>query len=66
MCFELNPDLGKSINYDAFEPMVKAAKSSQIKRFIYASTIYIHSAQGGFYRISKQASELYIEEYSKC
>ena len=30
-----------------------------------ASTIYIHSAQGGFYRISKQASELYIEEYSK-
>ena len=37
----------------------------KVKRLVYASTIYVHSAQGGFYRISKQASELYIEEYNK-
>jgi len=26
--FELNPDLGKSINYDAFRPLVRAAKAA--------------------------------------
>lgn len=36
-----------------------------IKRFIYASTVYVYSREGGFYRCSKQASEHYIEEYNK-
>ena len=31
--FELNSKLSKSINYDCFKPMVKAAKASNIKRF---------------------------------
>ena len=34
--FELNPTLGKSINYDAFEPLVKISLKSKINRFIYA------------------------------
>ena len=34
-------------------------------RFVYASTIYVYSAKGGFYRCSKQASELYVEEYQR-
>jgi UDP-glucose 4-epimerase len=34
-----------------------------IKRFVYASTIYVYSQKGGFYRCSKQAAEIYIEEY---
>ena len=29
--FELNPNLGKSINYDAFEPLVKASLESGVK-----------------------------------
>jgi nucleoside-diphosphate-sugar epimerase len=33
--FELNPDLGKSINLDSFEPLVKLSKEVGIKRFIY-------------------------------
>ena len=33
--FELNPDLGKSINLDAFEPLVKISRDSGIKRFVY-------------------------------
>jgi UDP-glucose 4-epimerase len=37
----------------------------KIKRFVFASSIYVHSDQGGFYRISKQASELFIEEFNK-
>jgi UDP-glucose 4-epimerase len=36
-----------------------------IKRFIYASTVYVYSREGGFYRCSKQASEHYIEEYNR-
>ena len=36
-----------------------------VKRFIYASTVYVHSREGGFYRCSKQASEAYVEEYQK-
>ena len=37
----------------------------QIKKFIFASTIYVHSNQGSFYRVSKQSSELFIAEYKK-
>jgi len=40
--FELNPDLGKSINLDAFEPMVQIAKNSGVKRFIYASSSSVY------------------------
>ena len=36
--FELNPDLGKSINLDAFRPLVEMSKESGGKRFIYASS----------------------------
>jgi nucleoside-diphosphate-sugar epimerase len=36
--FELDESLSKSVNYDAFEPMVIAAKRAGVKRFIYAST----------------------------
>ena len=40
--FELNPDLGKSINLDAFEPLVKIARDSGVKRFIYASSSSVY------------------------
>lgn len=36
-----------------------------LKRLIYASTVYVYSQLGGFYRCSKQAAELYIEEYQR-
>jgi len=38
---------------------------SNIKRFVYASSIYVHSEKGSFYKCSKQAAENYIIEYSK-
>lgn len=40
--FELNPGLGKSINFDAFEPLVKISKENGIKRFIYASSSSVY------------------------
>ncbi len=45
--------------------ILEICKKYKIKRFIFASSIYVHSRQGGFYRTSKQASELYIDEYYK-
>ena len=40
--FVLDENLSTSINLHAFEPMVKAAKSSGIKRFIYASSSSVY------------------------
>ena len=36
---------------------------SKVKKLIFASTIYVHSKQGGFYKVSKQSSELFLEEF---
>ena len=40
--FEMNPKLGKSINMDAFEPLVKASVKNGINRFIYASSSSVY------------------------
>lgn len=40
--FELNPQLGKSINLDAFKPLVEISKASGIQRFIYASSSSVY------------------------
>ena len=40
--FELDEKLSTSINLDAFEPMVVAAKSKGVKRFIYASSSSVY------------------------
>ena len=40
--FELNPDLGKSINLDAFRPLAKISREVGVKRFIYASSSSVY------------------------
>lgn len=40
--FELDEGLSTSINLDAFEPMVVAAKAAGVKRFIYASSSSVY------------------------
>ena len=46
--FELNPKLGKEINFDCFEPIVKAAKNSSINHFIYASSSSVYGIKEEF------------------
>ena len=40
--YDLNPALGKSINYDAFMPLVDVSKKNRVKRFIYASSSSVY------------------------
>lgn len=40
--FDLDPNLGKSINYDCFRPLVQASKTAGVKRFIYASSSSVY------------------------
>ena len=43
--FELNPNLGKSINLDSFRPFVDICRNSDIKRFIYASSSSVYGVK---------------------
>jgi nucleoside-diphosphate-sugar epimerase len=43
--FELDPALGKSINYDAFRPLVEAARDAGVRRFIYASSSSVYGVK---------------------
>ena len=43
--------------------ILEACRKAGVKRYVYASTVYVYSREGGFYRCSKQAAEQYVEEY---
>ena len=43
--YDLNPELGKSINYDAFQPLVRASKQAGVSRFIYASSSSVYGVK---------------------
>jgi len=40
--FELDPSLGKSINYDCFFDLVEIAKKNKVRRFVYASSSSVY------------------------
>jgi nucleoside-diphosphate-sugar epimerase len=40
--FELDPELGRSINFDAFEPLVRISRESGVRRFVYASSSSVY------------------------
>lgn len=43
--------------------VLEACRKAQIKRYVFASSLYVYGKSGGFYRCSKQSCELYIENY---
>ena len=45
--------------------VLELCKKYKVKRLIFASTIYVYSTDGNFYKCSKQSSESFIEEYNK-
>src|SRR5437868_4511202 len=40
--FDLDPSLSRTINYECFEPMVKASKAAGVRRFIYVSSSSVY------------------------
>ena len=62
--YELDPELGKSINYDAFVDLVEVSRESGVKRFIYASSSSVY----GIKTESEVTEDLSLEpltDYSK-
>jgi nucleoside-diphosphate-sugar epimerase len=62
--FELNPELGKSINYDAFFDLVVVAKDSGVKRFIYASSSSVYGVKSEE-NVTEELSLQPLTDYSR-
>ena len=64
---EANKDPVKTFKINTLSTinLLKICKEKKIKKFIYASSIYVHSVIGGLYRVAKKSSELFIEAYAK-
>ena len=45
--------------------VLEAARATGVSRVVLASSIYVYSSQGSFYRTSKQASELLVQDYNE-
>lgn len=43
--------------------LLEACRLAGVQRYVFASSLYVYGKSGGFYRCSKQACELYIENY---
>jgi UDP-glucose 4-epimerase len=46
--------------------VLEVCRLHAVRRFLYASTVYVYSREGGFYRCSKQAAEHYVEEFQRA
>ena len=46
--------------------IMEACRKACVKRFVFASTIYVYSKSGSFYKSTKQACELLIEDYAEA
>lgn len=45
--------------------VLEASRKAKVKRFIFASSVYVYSQTGSIYKSSKQAAESFIEDYNK-
>ncbi len=45
--------------------VLEACRRHDVSRFVYASSVYVHSRKGAFYGASKKSSELLIEQYGE-
>lgn len=62
--FELNPKLGKEINYDCFQPLVKISKELGVKHFIYASSSSVYGIKDSD-NVNEESTLEPITDYSK-
>jgi nucleoside-diphosphate-sugar epimerase len=62
--FELDPGLGKSINYDSFAGLVQGAIDHRVKRFIYASSSSVYGVKEEP-DVREDAEPLPLTDYSR-
>ena len=62
--FDLNPSLGKSINYDCFSSIIKLCKKNGIKRFIYASSSSVYGISDKI-NVDENSQKNPLTDYSK-
>ena len=62
---ENKPQITANVNIIGTLNILELCKKYKIKRIMFASTIYVYSLDGNFYRCSKQAAESFIEEYNR-
>ena len=62
--FELDPVLGKSINYDAFLPLVQISKDQGVRRFVYASSSSVYGIKDEE-NVTEELSLTPLTDYSK-
>ncbi len=62
--FDLNPELGKSINFSCFEDIVKISNNSGIKKFVYASSSSVYGIKDEE-NVDEKCSLEPITDYSK-
>lgn len=62
--FDLAPELGKSINFDAFAPLVDISRESGVKRFIYASSSSVYGIREES-SVTEDLPLLPLTDYSK-
>lgn len=60
-----NPRRTLEVNVMGTLNLLEAARAIKIKRFVFASSIYVYSNQGSFYRTSKQTCEHLIQDYQE-
>ncbi|MBL7058490.1 NAD-dependent epimerase/dehydratase family protein [Patescibacteria group bacterium] len=60
-----NPEHTINMNVTGIADVLHASVNAKIERFVYASTMYVYSSHGSFYRASKQCAEIIIEAYSE-
>jgi len=62
--FDLDPELGKSINFDCFRPLVRACKDAGVKRFIYASSSSVYGIKKEW-NVTEDLPRQPLTDYSK-
>lgn len=62
--FELNPKLGKSINFDCFKPLVLCSKKNGVKKFIFASSSSVYGVKD-MKNVTEKAKLEPLTDYSR-
>ncbi|MEL7059110.1 MAG: NAD-dependent epimerase/dehydratase [Acidobacteriota bacterium] len=62
--FELDPALGRSINLDAFPPLIDAARAAGVARFVYASSSSVYGVKAQPH-VREDATPKPLTDYSR-